>query len=202
MSKPQSFASSSASDNGPQLDLAGRLARLVAVAAIGLATSSAGLSVAEAAADVQGDPSAVQLRAENASTREVLDALAAKFGLKYKLSVHIGREVGGSYSGTLRQVLARVLDGTDYVVQVNEDGVKVIVFGASGLTAVAANGQATGLPQGGASSSAAPPAASAATITPTAVAPVSVASMPAATPILPATTTPPPLQAYLSANTP
>jgi hypothetical protein len=197
MSKPQSFASSSASGglNDPPLDLAGRLARLVAVAAIGLATTGAGLSVAEAAADVQGDPSAVQLRAENASTREVLDALAAKFGLKYKLSVQIGREVGGSYSGTLRQVLARVLDGTDYVVQVNENGIKVIVFGASGVTAIAANGQTAGPPLGGASSSAA-------LVAPTPVTSASVAGLSAATPILPAATTPPPLQAYLSANTP
>jgi hypothetical protein len=200
MSKSLASRFASAGLNVWQLEIVRQVARLAAVAVVVLATSAAGLSVAKAAADVQGEINSVQLRAENASTREVLDALAAKFGLRYKLTVHIGREVGGSYSGTLRQVLARVLDGTDYVVQVNGDGIKVTVFGPSGATAVAANGQPPGLPPGGASSSAAQPAASTAMLAPTAVAPMSIASVPAATPILPAATTPPPLQAYLSAN--
>jgi hypothetical protein len=42
---------------------------------------------------------AIQLRAENASTREVLDALSATFKLSYELPPNIGREATGLYSG-------------------------------------------------------------------------------------------------------
>src|SRR5216683_2760429 len=57
---------------------------------------------------VLGQPTDVQLRAENASTREVLDALSASFKITYKLPPNTGRDVTGVYSGTLRQVLARI----------------------------------------------------------------------------------------------
>ena len=91
---------------------------------------------ASAATDVRGEPQNVQLRAENASTKEVLDALSAKFKLNYKLPPTINRSLTGIYSGSLRQVLARILDGNDYIV-ISNDSVEVVVLGASAVTSVA-----------------------------------------------------------------
>ena len=79
----------------------------------------------------------MQLRAENASTREALEALAATFKLTYELPSTIDRELTGLYSGTLSQVLGRILEGNDYVVKIADDGVEVIVLSASSTGGVA-----------------------------------------------------------------
>ena len=87
---------------------------------------------AAAASEVEGQADTVKLRAENASIREVLDALSAKFKVSYKVPSNLIRNLTGEYSGTLNQVLARLLDGNDYIVETSEDGVKIVVLGASG----------------------------------------------------------------------
>ena len=87
------------------------------------------VSSVEAATDVQGQPHDLRLRLENASVREVLDALSSKFKLTYSLPVNLGRQLTGRYSGTLNQVLARILDGNDYIVEVSDDVIKVVISG-------------------------------------------------------------------------
>ena len=54
---------------------------------------------ASAASEVQGRLEDMQLRTENASTREVLEALSAKFKLRYKLPPNIGRNLTGLSPG-------------------------------------------------------------------------------------------------------
>src|SRR6266700_619318 len=61
---------------------------------------------ARAGTEVQGQPDAMHLRAEHASTSEVLAALAASFKLSYKLPPNVNRNLNGLYSGSLRLVLA------------------------------------------------------------------------------------------------
>jgi hypothetical protein len=92
-----------------------------------------GLSLvpARAGTEVLGQPDAMHLRAEHASTSEVLAALAASFNLTYKLPRNIDRNLNGLYSGSLRLVLARILDGTDHVVKNSDNGIEVIVLRAS-----------------------------------------------------------------------
>ena len=72
-----------------------------------LATAARPIS---AATEVRGEESNVQLRAENASTREMLDALAAKFNLTYKLPADVNQTLTGLYSGPIRQVLGPVAE--------------------------------------------------------------------------------------------
>jgi hypothetical protein len=147
------------------------------------------LGAASAATEVRGQPAEMQLRAENASTREVLDALSAAFKLSYKLPPNIGRNVTGLYSGTLHQVLGRILDGNDYIVKVSDNGVEVVVLGASAATAIAASGQAIARSENTTAPAVAPSRPTASTPT-----------LPAATPTLPASAAPPPLASYLSVN--
>jgi hypothetical protein len=112
----------------------------MAAAVIGSAVIAAALGImpgpALAATEVRGRPADMQLRTENASIREVLDALARSFKLTYRLPPTISRQVSGLYSGTLYQVLARILDGHDYIVEVSDSGTKVVVLGTSGATAI------------------------------------------------------------------
>jgi len=87
---------------------------------------------AGARTEVRGQPDALELRAENASTREVLEALAASFKLTYKLPPNIDHHWNGIYSGSLNRVLARILRDTNYFIKSSDDGVEVVVLRARG----------------------------------------------------------------------
>jgi hypothetical protein len=95
-----------------------------------------------AAAEIRGRRDNLQVHLQNASVREVLDALASRYKMTYKLPPNVDRVLTGQYSGTLHQVLTRVLDGNDYVVQASGDRIEVVVFGPSRTTAVATHPQA------------------------------------------------------------
>lgn len=108
--------------------------KLIGFALVAITFASA---PASAASEVQGDLADMQLLVDNASTKEVLHALSTSFGLVYSLPANVGRNTSGAYSGTLRQVLARILDGTDYILKVSDSTVEVVVLGASGVATVA-----------------------------------------------------------------
>src|SRR6476646_8620677 len=97
---------------------------------------------ASAATLVGGQLEGLQIDAQNASIREILDALSAKFNLTYKLSLSVSRNLTGLYSGSLHQALARILDGNDYILEVSEGSVTVVVLGASATTPVLPGTQA------------------------------------------------------------
>jgi hypothetical protein len=80
---------------------------------------------------VSGSPDAVSLRAENATVGEVLAALSSQFKLKYPppSSQQIGHTLTGVYSGSLRYVLSRVLDGSSYMLAFVDDVVEVTLLG-------------------------------------------------------------------------
>jgi hypothetical protein len=94
-------------------------------AAVITALLSVMLAPASAATEVRGQPDNIYLQAENASISEVLDALSAEFKLTYSLKPMLGRAVTGVYSGTLRQVLTRVLDRHDFVIKILDDGIEI-----------------------------------------------------------------------------
>ena len=108
---------------------------IIAIAAFALSLL-AGQRSATAASEVRGGPTDMRLVLENASTEEALQALAGSFGLVYSLPANSGRTLTGTYSGTLRQVLARILDRTDYIVKIADETVEVVVLGASGGSSI------------------------------------------------------------------
>ena len=155
------------------------------------AVTAGGLSAipapTSAAAVVDGPADAVQLRADNASIREVLDALSAKFTLTYKLPPASARVLTGLYAGTLNQVLARVLDGSNYFVKVSDNEVEIVVVATTG-------GSAPGGP------TVAEMTAPAAMAPSKPVPPMAQTPVPVAQPSLPQARSIPPLTSYLSAN--
>jgi hypothetical protein len=125
--------------------LSSQLTRAAICGALVMGMTSTMIKPAAAATEVQGNVDDLLLKAENVSTREVLDAIAAKFNLTYDLPPSIGRDVTGVYSGTLNQVLGRILDGNNYIVEASDSGVKLIVLGTSGATRRALSSPSTAI---------------------------------------------------------
>jgi hypothetical protein len=109
----------------------------VEVAALCLVLASLG-SPAAAGVRVQGDVAAVRIDASQAQVREVLDGLVVSFGIGYRSSIALNDTRSGTYSGSLRQVLARVLDGYNFVIGGADSKLQVIVLGREGDNAIPA----------------------------------------------------------------
>jgi hypothetical protein len=90
-----------------------------------------------AAAEVSGTPQAVRIEAQNTSVADILAALGRDFGVKYTSSADLDRPITGTYEGSLQRVLARVLDGYDFVVKMRDGRVDLTVLGTGGGPAAA-----------------------------------------------------------------
>lgn len=92
----------------------------------------------------------VDLRVQNASVSQVLAELSRKYKVVYKVGSQHSRPLTGHYSGNLRQVLARILDGQNYIIEAGSEQTRVVILGPS----EPANRAAAALP---AANQAAPP---------------------------------------------
>ena len=75
--------------------------------------------------------------ARDATVAELLAALGERFGLHYRGTTG-SRGLTATFEGPLRRVLARVLDGYNYVILSRGDGLEVIVLNARSAAAAAA----------------------------------------------------------------
>jgi hypothetical protein len=105
----------------------------------GLATALVFSSDAILAAPlVSGDHDAVRVEAQSTSVDQVLVSLGEKFHLQYSSSGTLDRQITGTYQGSLLHVLARILEGHDFVVKTYDGTVEVSVFGTGHGPSVAA----------------------------------------------------------------
>ena len=104
------------------------LRRSSAAITAGLALMLLAAEPARAATEIEGSQNDVDLRVRNASIGDVLAALAARFKLTYRAPPNLTGELSGRYSGPLNQVLARILDGVDYVVEASDDGIRLVIL--------------------------------------------------------------------------
>lgn len=86
-----------------------------------------GASAVCATVDVQGDAASVQVVDRQAPLSEVLVALSRKVEIRYDAMVNVDGVVDGTYRGTLGDVLARVLNGYNYVVSTREGSTEIII---------------------------------------------------------------------------
>jgi hypothetical protein len=119
--------------NRPTLLLRGRWAVEVVVVFIILANLS---TVAAATVRVQGNTTAVQIEANQAQVKDVLAALATNFDIQYRSSSDLDDVRNGTYSGSLREVLSRVLDGYNFVFEMSGSKLEIIVLGRRGDHAI------------------------------------------------------------------
>ena len=95
---------------------------------------------ASAEVKIEGRPDAIHLEVRDASLHDVLAALQERFNLRYRMVDALEAQMTGVFDGPLRRVVARLLSGHDYAMQVTADGVDVLVLTSqgSGATVVAA----------------------------------------------------------------
>ena len=94
---------------------------------IGLLLAALAGNSARAEVRVQGPVENVRLQASDATAAEILAALSERFELGVR-GTTASRRITGTYEGSLRQVLARVLVGYDYVIQPRGASIDVIVL--------------------------------------------------------------------------
>lgn len=118
--------------NRPLLPLQYYCARAVGLVTV-LALANI-IRVGEVRADVhvRGAAAAVEVATSQASITEVLSALKATFHIRYRTSMVLDDVLDGTYEGSLRQVMSRVLAGYNYVMINNGDILEVTIIGKQG----------------------------------------------------------------------
>jgi uncharacterized membrane protein YeiH len=84
---------------------------------------------------VQARGSEVQVETHDATVAEILAALGASFAVHYRGSTG-SRPITATFQGPLRRVVARVLEGYNYVIQARGNGLDVIVVSTQSPNAV------------------------------------------------------------------
>jgi len=84
---------------------------------------------ASARAEIRVEGSALNVRvdARDATVAEVLAALTGRFGLPVRGTVG-DRRISADFAGSLRRVIARVLEGYNYVIRTRGDVLEVMVM--------------------------------------------------------------------------
>ena len=91
---------------------------------------------AHAEVTVAGTSSALQVTTDNDSVVDVLTALAKSFSLRYRTAIRLDAAAGGAYSGSLGEVVGRLLEGYSYVIRREQDVLEVVVVGLNGTRPV------------------------------------------------------------------
>jgi hypothetical protein len=82
---------------------------------------------------VQGSAAAVRIEAHEARLPEVLGALGTSLGVRYTSLIALDEVViAGTYSGTLDDVLRRMLKGFNYIIRSRDESVEVVIVGRPG----------------------------------------------------------------------
>jgi hypothetical protein len=93
---------------------------------------------ASAEVRVSGTAKAVNVTAQDATLDEILRALQANFKFQYKGGA-LPNPISGTYSGSLRSVVVRLLTGHNYVTREANSELIVTLVGASGVAAAKGN---------------------------------------------------------------
>src|SRR3954451_4279307 len=93
-------------------------------------------TLAYADVHVEGTPAAVRVTTSQDTIADVLSAFASPFNVKYRSAVPLDAAANASYSGSFGQVIARLLDGYNYVIKKDQDTTEIVVFGKRGEAAI------------------------------------------------------------------
>jgi hypothetical protein len=96
----------------------------LAIAAL-LVAASPGRAIA-AEIRVQGSAETVRVEAHDATRSEILAALAGRFALSWRGATD-SRSLTATFEGPLREVVKRVLEGYNYVIDTKDDVLQVVV---------------------------------------------------------------------------
>jgi hypothetical protein len=90
-------------------------------------------TIAGAEVHVGGSPAMVRISTSRESISDVLSALAATFNVRYRTAIPLEAAADATYSGSLQQVISRLLDGYNYMVKTDDSKtIEIVVFGTRG----------------------------------------------------------------------
>jgi hypothetical protein len=98
--------------------------------------ANSGVVLAETPVRLQGSAQSLRLEAHDSTIAAALAAMGRAFNLQYHSSIPLGDVITGTYTGSLTQVLTRVLDRYDYAIKHEGSALEVVVFGRSSGRAV------------------------------------------------------------------
>jgi hypothetical protein len=79
--------------------------------------------------NIEGTVTSARVTTSRDAVSDVLAALCKTFNVRYSTSIPLERSVSGTYSGSVTQVISRLLDGNSYVVKSSEGVIEITVFG-------------------------------------------------------------------------
>jgi hypothetical protein len=71
---------------------------------------------------------ALRIEASGASLEEVLAELGRSCGLQYRSPADFGHPVSGTFAGSLRDVLSRLLQGYNFVVESSASSTRIVIY--------------------------------------------------------------------------
>ncbi len=90
---------------------------------------------ARAEVHIEGTPAAVRVTTTHDEISAVLSAFTATFKIRYRTEIALDAVAGPAYSGSIREVISRLLDGYNYVVKGDHETIEIVVFGVRGAAA-------------------------------------------------------------------
>jgi hypothetical protein len=100
---------------------------------------------ASAASEISGTPEAVSVDAQHSSLKEIFSELHQRFDVQFQSTANLDAPLTGTYQGPLRQVLARLLAGYNFIIITKQGEIEVTVLGhaqSTSTTTVASNAPA------------------------------------------------------------
>jgi hypothetical protein len=99
-------------------------------------------TVGHAEVNVSGTAASIRIVTSQESISVVLSAVAEAFNVRYRSVITLDDRVSGTYSGSLREVVSRLLSGYDYVIKQDGRTVEIVVLGRHGASPLAAQAPA------------------------------------------------------------
>ena len=93
-------------------------------------------AIAGAEVRIAGNAAAMRVSTGQDTIADVLSALGAAFGVRYRTAIPLRATAGSTYSGSVRQVIVRLLDGYNYLLKVDRESIDVVVLGVSSQAAI------------------------------------------------------------------
>jgi len=89
-------------------------------------------TIARADVIVEGSPEAVRVTTNQDKIADVLSALAVTFKVKYRTAIPLEAVANRSYTGSLAQVISRVLWDYNYIIKTDLELTDITVYGSRG----------------------------------------------------------------------
>ncbi len=87
---------------------------------------------ARAEAQISGTEDKIVLRVKDATIAEILATVRSTLGIRIDLSGSTAHQISGTYAGSLRHVLAHLLDGEDFIITTVPTGMSITIVGSNG----------------------------------------------------------------------